>query len=108
MCAQFGIGAPSILYAVGIMMVPSNSRRSVEGWIGVMLLIAAWASVVLTPMSAGSRWAFRIFMVAAIMALGSFVLSIFATRRSSKMWYLLAGAALLSQLILLADLFAGD
>jgi FtsH-binding integral membrane protein len=87
----------------------SRTPRSVAGWMGLILLVAAWASVLSTPMFAQSRWVLRTFMIAAMVAfLVSFALGVAAARRSSKIWYLFAGVALLSELILLADLLVGD
>jgi hypothetical protein len=89
------------------MAVPSNARRSVAGWMGLILLIAAWVFIYSTPMFAQPRWVLRAFMIAEMVALTSFALGIFAARRSSRVWYLFAGVALLSALILLADFFVG-
>jgi hypothetical protein len=97
-----------MLYAVAIMAMLSKPSWSVAGWIGLILLIGAWVSVFSTPMFAQSRWVLRTFMIAAMVALASFVLGVAAARRSSKLWYLFAGMALLSELILLGDLFAGS
>jgi hypothetical protein len=90
------------------MAMPSKPSWSVAGWIGLILLIGSWVSVFSTPMFAQSKWVLRTFMIAAIAVLVSSLLGIAAARRSSMLWYLFAGVALISELILLGDLFAGS
>jgi hypothetical protein len=86
-----------------------KSYGDTAGWIGLILLIAAWVSVFLTPRFSQSRWVIRTFMIAAFLALFSVALAITAARRTSRIvWYLSAGVALISELILFADLFVGD
>jgi hypothetical protein len=88
------------------MALRRNKTGNLIGWVGLVLLLAAWASVWSTPRLSESRWIIRIFAGAAVGALISFFLGIAASRKASKWWYALATAAFVSGLILFADLFA--
>jgi hypothetical protein len=89
------------------MALRRNRTGNLIGWVGLVLLLAAWASVWSTPGLSESRWVIRIFEGVAIVVLISLVLGILASRRASRWWYALVGAAFVSELILLGDILAG-
>lgn len=94
--------------------VAELNRTNATGWLGIGLLILAWAFVYLTEWprhgTPNGKYAETavVFAAGAITALVSLVLAIACGRKRSRWWYLLAAASLISVLVLVADLLVGD
>jgi hypothetical protein len=83
--------------------MPKGDRGQIIGIAGLIALVASWAAIWVAPLVLSPRWVPRVWLMTIAVALPCAVVAgVVAARKTSKWWYVLAGAGFLSAAFLLA------
>ena len=77
-------------------------QGKVIGTVGLAALLASWSAIWVAPHLLPPQWVPRVWIVALLALPCAIVLGVVAGRVSSRWWYFVAGAGLLSAAVLLA------
>ena len=80
-----------------------GNQGKIMGIVGLGALLASWVAIWGAPFLMPSKWVPRVWIVVLIALPCVIVLGVVAGRMSSRWWYFLAGAGLLSAAVLLAS-----
>jgi hypothetical protein len=82
----------------------THDRGTLVGFAGLIALIVSWMAVGAAPRVMSDAWVPRVWLVATVVALPcAAVAGVIAARKTSKWWYALPAAALVSAAFLLAE-----
>jgi len=79
-------------------------RGELIGILGIIVLLASWGGLWAAPYAMPPSWVPRVWLLTLAIELPCAVVAgAVAARTASKWWYILAGVAFLSAVVLLAD-----
>ncbi len=84
-------------------MAPNDAKGKTIGIVGLVALLASWMALWGSPHVLRPQWVPDVWIAVLIALPCAIVLGIVASRRSSKWWYFVSGAGLLSLAIMLAS-----
>jgi hypothetical protein len=84
-------------------VAPNDAKEKTLGIVGLIVLLASWMALWASPHLLRPQWVPNVWMAVLIALPCAIVLGIVAGRRSSKWWYFLSGAGLLSLAVMLAS-----
>ena len=96
--------APIVLFVVAALSLTLTNRGRVVGSAGLFLVVLSWAGIGVgtrVPLSGFTNWAWTIAILGALPC--AILAGILAGWKNSKLWYFVAAAAILTEVVLVAD-----